>query len=187
MMEAEALDRAWAVVRENDLEREILGFKSIRLFPASEVCDDSKVLEALGLSEPADIWHVKFVRKPEKEVVCQYPNEILITIEDRTGEPTLHRPWTEPVEPHPPGVCPECSTPVTDEPTWTGMWSGGKVGGSIAGGGVLRAVCAKCGSTLKAYEDVYDNQGEVMANYELDLMKLCWSVDKDRRTNYCRA
>jgi hypothetical protein len=53
------------------------------------------------------------------------------------------------------------------------MWSGCKVGGSIAGGGVLRAVCAKCGSALTAYEDVYDDQGEVMANYEHDLTKLC--------------
>jgi len=178
MTEAQALDRAWAVVRENDLEREIIGVKSIRLCLASEVGDDPKVLEALGLPEPADIWHVKFVRKPKKELACEYPNDILITIEDRTGEPTLHRPWIEPVESHRPGVCPECSTPITDEPTCTGMWSGCKIGGSIAGGGVLKAVCAKCDSALTAYEDVYDDQGEVMANYELDLTKLSWSVDK---------
>ena len=110
-------------------------------------------------------------------MACQYPNDILITIEDRTGEPR-HRPWIEPVERHPAGVCSECSTPVTDEPTCTGMWSGCKVGGSIAGGRVLRTVCAKCGSALTAYEDVYDGQCEVMVNYELDLTNLCWSVDK---------
>ena len=44
MTEAEALDKAWAVVRENDLEREKLGVKSIRLFLASGVGDDPKVL-----------------------------------------------------------------------------------------------------------------------------------------------
>lgn len=177
MTEAEALDKAWAVVRENDLEREILGVRPVRLFLASGVCDDPAVLEALGLPEPSDTWRVKFVRKPEKEVACQFPNDILITIEDRTGEPTLQRPWTEPVKLHPPGVCPKCSTPVTDEPICTGMWSGCKDGGS-AGGGVWRAVCAKCGFVLTAYDDVYDDQGEVLANYELDLTKLYWSVDE---------
>jgi hypothetical protein len=58
------------------------------------------------------------------------------------------------------------------------MWGGRKVGGSIAGGGVLSVVCAKCGSVLTACEDLYDDQGEVMANYKLDLTKLCWSVHK---------
>lgn len=76
------------------------------------------------------------------------------------------------------GMCPKCHTAITQEPTCTGMWSGCKVGGSIAGGGVFGAVCARCGSALTAYEDVYDDQGEVMANYELDVTKLCWSVDK---------
>jgi ribosomal protein L37AE/L43A len=76
------------------------------------------------------------------------------------------------------GVCPRCHSKVDQEPTCTGMWSGCKAGGSFAGGGVLRTACAKCGSALVAYEDVYDDQGEVTANREFDLAKLCWSLDE---------
>ena len=76
------------------------------------------------------------------------------------------------------GMCPKCHTAIADEPTCTGMWSGAKAGGSPAGGGVLTTVCAKCGIALVAYEDVYDERGEVEANYELDLSKLYWQLDK---------
>jgi hypothetical protein len=58
------------------------------------------------------------------------------------------------------------------------MWSGCKASGPPAGGGVLNTVCTKCGSALVAYEDVYDERGEVMANCEFDLSKLYWQLDK---------
>ena len=94
MTEAEALDKAWAMVRENDLERDIVGLKSVHLSRVSEVRevlgDNSDVREVLGLPELADTWYVSFLLKLQEGVVYQHPDDILISIDDRTGEPTLH-------------------------------------------------------------------------------------------------
>jgi hypothetical protein len=76
------------------------------------------------------------------------------------------------------GRCPGCRTAIAHEADCTGMWSGAKPGGWPAGGGVMITVCAKCGSALVAYEDVYDERGEVRANYQFDQAKLYWQLDK---------
>ena len=85
MTEAEALDRAWSVIRRLGLEH-ITGLKSIHLTTAAEV------REVLEVDDPelTDTWHVSFLLKLDEGVVYQHPDDILITIDDRTGEPTLH-------------------------------------------------------------------------------------------------
>ena len=77
-----------------------------------------------------------------------------------------------------PGACPKCSTAVTNEPLCTGMWSGAKANGKPAGGGVLTTICVKCGSPLLAYEDVYNEDGEVDADHRLVLTQPHWQLDK---------
>ncbi len=183
MTEAEALARAWAVVREIDLERDLYELLSIRLFLAAEVCDDSIVREALGLPEPADTWHVKFKVCAESRGsgVYRWLNAILVAINDHTGEPTLHQHLAKAIEqcPRPsPGVCPKCSDPITTEPEGRGGWNGVKANGKMAGGPILQTFCRKCGSSLLAYEDVYDEDGEVGGNYQFDVTRLCWDFDK---------
>lgn len=86
MTEAEALDRAWSVLRESDSEQEVGGLKSIRLSTAAEV------REVLEVDDPdlTDTWYVSFLLKLDEGVVDQIPDDILITVDDRTGEATLH-------------------------------------------------------------------------------------------------
>jgi hypothetical protein len=81
-------------------------------------------------------------------------------------------------KPTSPGLCPKCRAIIANEPSCTGMWSGAKANGSLAGGGILTTVCGKCGSALQAYNDVYDDCGEVMVNYEFDPSQLYWHSDE---------
>lgn len=91
-----------------------------------------------------------------------------------------------PDEPTPPpcppparGACPECGAPVARIPESGGMWSGANSNGGIAGGGWWRAKCAWCGVWLRAYWDVYSEDGEVINHpegYEPDLV---WQRDRE--------
>jgi hypothetical protein len=44
--------------------------------------------------------------------------------------------------------------------------------------GVLSAKCIGCGSILVAYEDVYDEHGNIDADYQFDVAELYWKLDK---------
>jgi hypothetical protein len=41
------------------------------------------------------------------------------------------------------------------------MWDGRKPNGAKAGGGVFRATCSVCRAMLVAYEDLYDETGNI--------------------------
>jgi hypothetical protein len=86
MTEAEALERAWSVVRQAGIEQEIVRLKSIRLSTAAEV------REVLEVDEPdlTDTWYVSFLLKLDEGVLYQHPDDILITVDDGTGEATVH-------------------------------------------------------------------------------------------------
>jgi hypothetical protein len=86
MTEAEALEIAWSVIRGTALEQEIVGLKSIRLSIAAEV------REVLEIEDPdlTDTWYVSFLLKLDEGVIYQHPDDILITVDDCTGEATLH-------------------------------------------------------------------------------------------------
>jgi hypothetical protein len=86
MTEAEALDRAWTALRKCGSEQEVTGLKSIRLSTVAEV------REFLEIDNPdiTDTWYVCFQLKLESGVVHQHPDDILISIDDSSGEATLH-------------------------------------------------------------------------------------------------
>jgi hypothetical protein len=86
MTEGEALERAWSVVRQAGIEQEIVRLKSIRLSTAAEVREVLEVDE-LGL---ADTWYVSFLLKLDEGVLYQHPDDILITVDDGTGDATVH-------------------------------------------------------------------------------------------------
>ncbi len=85
MTEAEALERARAALRECGSEQEVIGLKSIRLSTATEW------REFIGVDEPnkKDTWYVRFQLKLDEGIV-QHPDDILISIDDHSGEATLH-------------------------------------------------------------------------------------------------
>ena len=82
--------------------------------------------------------------------------------------------------PNPPAACPECGRPVARIPEGGGMWSGAKANGRMAGGAWWRAECGGCsGHGLRAYWDVYGQDGEVIPvpdGYEPELV---WSLSRD--------
>jgi len=85
MTESEALIIASAVLHEAGLQDEVTGLKSIRLSLAAEV------REVLGSTDPdlADTWYVSFALKLDEGVVSQHPDNILITVDDHSGQATL--------------------------------------------------------------------------------------------------
>jgi hypothetical protein len=56
------------------------------------------------------------------------------------------------------------------------MWSGAKKNGNAAGGGVLETTCPRCQASLFAFEDVYDENGD-LPDYPKDWSpELTWSL-----------
>jgi hypothetical protein len=84
--EAKALELAWTVVRREGLEQAIVGLESIRLSTAAEV------QQVLAVNEPglSDVWYVSFLLKLEQDIASQHPDDLLITVNDQTGEASLH-------------------------------------------------------------------------------------------------
>ena len=85
MKETEALNIAWSVIRDNGLEKEVTGLKSIRFTQAAEEH------EVLGVDDPdlVDKWCVSFSLVLEEGVLSQEPDDFLVTIDDRTGKATV--------------------------------------------------------------------------------------------------
>jgi hypothetical protein len=75
-----------------------------------------------------------------------------------------------------PGVCPVCGAAVPTPEFLAGMWSGAKANGTPAGGGVFEAVCGGCGAALEAYNDVYDDAGNVPVHEPPIPPALMWDV-----------
>lgn len=76
-----------------------------------------------------------------------------------------------------PGICPKCHVAIIGEPICTGMWSGAKPNGTPAGGGILTITCPKCRADLIAFQDVYNESGEVEEKYEFQLSQINWQLD----------
>ena len=81
-----------------------------------------------------------------------------------------------------PGVCPVCGTGVPVPEFLAGTWSGCKKTGMLAGGGFFQTPCPQCGTPLIAYEDVYDESGNVPILSTPSPPALFWSVDEEAQS-----
>jgi hypothetical protein len=77
-----------------------------------------------------------------------------------------------------PGICPVCGDRIIAEPQCMGMWSGCKPSGVPAGGGWFKATCQRCGAAVVAYEDVYDEAGNIPDAAEETQPELYWGRER---------
>jgi hypothetical protein len=73
------------------------------------------------------------------------------------------------------GACPRCSAQIPVPEFLAGMWSGCKPNGTPAGGAFYEVECGGCGAALEAYDDVYDDLGEVPVPDKFVPPELYWS------------
>ena len=72
-------------------------------------------------------------------------------------------PYSLPPErvPPPPGTCPKCKMDIDAKDVFeAGAWSGYS-GTAFAAGPMFGVECANCGVGLRAYHNVYNQQGEI--------------------------
>ena len=74
-----------------------------------------------------------------------------------------------------PDICPRCGGRIAVPEFLSGMWSGAKLNGMPAGGGFFETACDRCGAALEAYNDVYDEFGNVPVPAEYVEPELLWS------------
>jgi hypothetical protein len=58
-------------------------------------------------------------------------------------------------------ACPECGIEIAHPKECVGMWSGAGPNGKPAGGGVYELHCPCCGIRLVAFENLYDETGQI--------------------------
>jgi rubredoxin len=78
----------------------------------------------------------------------------------------------------PSGVCPECGVSIPRPEGCCGMWSGAQANGRPAGGGWYQLDCPDCGVKLVAYENVYDELGNIRARADDWEPELYWQRDE---------
>lgn len=78
-----------------------------------------------------------------------------------------------------PGVCPVCGFSIPIPEVWVGIWSGLKANGMPAGGGHFETACGGCGAALEAYDDVYDDDGNVPVHNPPVPPELMWAEQKN--------
>jgi hypothetical protein len=78
-----------------------------------------------------------------------------------------------------PGICPVCRSRITAEPQIMGMWDGCKPSGVAAGGGYFETTCQGCGTALMAFEDLYDEAGNLPGAVEDSQPELYWERKRE--------
>ena len=81
--------------------------------------------------------------------------------------------------PHRAGFCPRCGVAIAVPDLAVGLWDGETEDGRPAGGGVWETECHGCGAKLVAYDDVYDDAGQIAFPEVGTDPELLWAEDDD--------
>jgi hypothetical protein len=71
----------------------------------------------------------------------------------------------------------KCGNAIPVPEGCTGMWDGRKPNGAKAGGGTLQTTCPACGARLVAYDDLYDEAGNIRSDAAVQ-SPLHWQRDR---------